>query len=123
MTDAAHVVDLAGVRCLVVGEAWPVIETADGARSLVEAAMSEGARLIAVPANRLGARFFELRTGVAGEILQKMVNYGFKFAVVGDVSSHVAASNAFRDLVIEAERGHDLFFVDDVDALARRLQQ
>ncbi|HXK33270.1 MAG TPA: DUF4180 domain-containing protein [Dehalococcoidia bacterium] len=107
--------------CLVVGEEWPVIETADGARPLIEEAMSEGARLIAVPADRLGAAFFDLRTGVAGEVLQKMVNYGFQFAVVGDVSSHAAASNAFRDLVVEAGRGRDLFFVTELDALTARL--
>ena len=33
-----------------------------------------------------------LRTGVAGEMLQKFINYGVKLAILGDVSDYAAAS-------------------------------
>jgi hypothetical protein len=42
-------------------------------------------------------------------------------AVVGDVSAHTAASEAFRDLVVEADRGTTLLFVADLPALQQRL--
>jgi hypothetical protein len=123
MRDDARetVIELGGVRCLIVDAAGPPVR--DGGRDLIEAAMNEDARLIAVPAARLGNEFFQLRTGVAGEILQKAVNYGYRFAVVGDISAHVAASDALRDFVYESNRGHSILFVQDVDALRARLAE
>lgn len=88
---------------------------------LVEAAMNEGARLVAVEAAAIDPAFFQLRNGVAGEILQKMVNYGYKFAVVGDVSAHVEASTALRDFVVECNRGSQALFVADLEELGARL--
>jgi hypothetical protein len=41
--------------------------------------------------------------------------------VVGDISRHVAASNALRDFVYESNRGRHLWFVDSLDELERRL--
>ncbi len=49
------------------------------------------------------------------------MNYRIRLAIVGDVSRWVAASTAFRDLVVEAERGTDLLFVADMTALGERL--
>jgi hypothetical protein len=92
-----------------------------GGRGLVEAALNAGATLIAVPAGRLDAEFFRLRSGLAGEILQKAANYRLKFAVVGDVSEHAASSDALRDFIVECNRGREIFFVDDLVALERRL--
>jgi len=36
----------------------------------------------------LGDRFFDLKTGYAGEILQKFSNYKMKLAVIGDFSEY-----------------------------------
>ena len=71
--------------------------------------------MVAVPAHRFDDRFFALRTGVAGEIMQKFVNYRMRLAVVGDISAHVAASTALRDLVYESNRGGHIWFVADLD--------
>jgi hypothetical protein len=113
--------EIAGHRCVLFAEDGAVLNGAPGARDLIEAAMSHRARVVAVPVSRLDETFFQLRSGFAGELLQKAVNYRLKLAIVGDVSPHVATSNAFRDLVIESERGHDVFFVSDLTALAERL--
>jgi hypothetical protein len=53
--------------------------------------------------------------------LQKAANYRLKFAVLGDVSAHVCASDALRDFVVECNRGRSIFFVADLPALAERL--
>jgi hypothetical protein len=117
----SSLIELAGMPCLVVDADGPLVRDADGARGLIEEGMEQRARLIAVPVARLDASFFQLRSGLAGDVLQKMVNYGFKFAVLGDVSAYVAASDALRDFVVECNRGNSVFFVDDADALERRL--
>jgi hypothetical protein len=77
----------------------------------------QGARWVAIPVSRLGEEFFQLRTGVAGAILQKFVNYRMGLAVVGDISAYTAASDAFRDLVRESNRGRQCRFVPDLESL------
>jgi len=118
---ADSVIELEGQRCLVADAGGPTLRDANGARDLVEAAMSQRASVIVVPVSRLDPEFFRLASGVAGEVVQKVLNYRRKFAVVGDISAHIAASDAFRDFVVETEHGHDIIFAADMPALAGRL--
>jgi hypothetical protein len=122
MTSADTVHEAAGQRILLLADdGQPVGVPPREARDLIEYAMNEQATIVAVPAHRLDPAFFELRTGMAGELLQKMVNYRLKFAVLGDISEHVAASDALRDFVVECNRGRDVFFEPDLEALENRL--
>lgn len=52
--------------------------------------------------------FFDLKTGIAGEILQKFTNYGFKIAIVGDFSMY--ESKSLRDFIYESNNGGQVFF-------------
>src|SRR5690349_14636708 len=97
----------------------PVAGTQD-ALDLIGAAFSR-ADMVAVPADRFDDRFFTLRTGLAGEIMQKFVNYRLRLVVVGDISAQVAASTALRDLVRESNQGNQVWFVADLDELDARL--
>lgn len=76
---------------------------------------------IVLPTQRLTEDFFRLRTRVAGAVVQKIQQYGFRMAVVGDISEHVAASTALRDFVYESNRGRQLWFVADEAELDERL--
>ena len=75
-----------------------------------------------MPVSRIAPEFFALRTGVAGAVVQKFVNYRLRLVVVGDVSEHVAASTALRDFVRESNRGGQPWFVADEAELAARLR-
>ena len=114
-------IDLASTRCLILDEDSPVVRDASGVRDLIEEALSERARVIAVPVSRLGDAFFDLRTGLAGELLQKCANYRVTLAVIGDVSKFVDASAAFRDLVVEANRSPSVWFLADLPALETKV--
>src|SRR5690349_10022648 len=57
--------------------------------------------------------FFELRSGLAGEILQKIVNYACRLGIVGDFSKYT--SKALRDLIFESNKGNVIIFVNTVD--------
>ncbi|WP_296742664.1 DUF4180 domain-containing protein [Mesorhizobium sp.] len=76
---------------------------------------------VAISTSALPADFFELKTGIAGEWTQKCVNYGIRLAILGDVSRYIARSKAFADFVREANRGGQLWFLDDLEALGARL--
>ncbi|HWT91355.1 MAG TPA: DUF4180 domain-containing protein [Solirubrobacteraceae bacterium] len=97
------------------------LRTGADALGVIYAEAAAGAEWIAVPAARLDPAFFDLRTGVAGEIVQKFVNYQARLAVVGDISGRVAASDALRDFVRESNRGRHVWFVADAEELAARL--
>jgi hypothetical protein len=81
-----------------------------------------GAKIVAIPLSRLGPDFPRLSTGVAGQVLQKLVNYRFQVAILGDVSAPVANSEPLRDFVRESNRGETVWFVDDLAALETKLK-
>ena len=49
--------------------------------------------------------------------------YGARVAIVGDISQRIAASNSLAAFVRESNRGHDLWFVEDLQTLANRLAE
>lgn len=114
------VVERRGVPVLVCGADGPPLASTQDALDLIGAAFSR-ADVVAVPVARLDGRFFTLRTGLAGEIMQKLTNYRVRLAVVGDISAHLAASAALRDLVRESNRGSQIWFVADLDELDTHL--
>lgn len=52
--------------------------------------------------------FFDLKTRLAGEILQKFINYRMKVAFIGDFS--VYSSKSLQDFIFECNNGNDIFF-------------
>lgn len=115
------VIELNGVRILEASPEGPALGSEQDALDLLGEAYGTEATLIAVPARRLHEDFLTLRTGMAGAFLQKMQNYGFRFAVVGDISAAVAGSKALHDFVYESNGIGRVLFVADRDELARRL--
>ena len=111
-----QVVERAGVPVLVVGADGPVISGTQDALDVIGSAFSR-ADVVAIPVSRLAEQFFQLRTGLAGEIMQKFTNYRIRLAVVGDISAQVAASSALRDLVFESNRGSQIWFVPTIEDL------
>ncbi len=99
----------------------PLIAGDHGAADLIGDAFGSGATMIAIPLDRLGLDFLKLSTRVAGELLQKLVNYRFQVAILGDVSAAVATSDALRDFVVESNRGETVWFLPDLAALEARL--
>ena len=57
--------------------------------------------------------FFILSKGLAGEILQKFINYQTKFAIYGDYSMYT--SKPLKDFIYESNKGKDIFFVSNED--------
>lgn len=79
-----------------------------------------GGRLL-LDEEELGAEFFDLSTGVAGELMQKLVNYGQTLAVV--VQHMDQHSQSFQDLVLEHQHHPTIRFFTSKDAAAAWLTQ
>lgn len=75
--------------------------------------------LIAIPKSAVTEAFFVLSNGIAGDILQKFVNYRTKLAIIGDYSGYT--SKALRDFIYESNNGVHIFFVADEDEAVEKL--
>lgn len=68
-----------------------------------------GAARIAIDKSLICEEFFILSSGLAGEVLQKFINYHVKAAIYGDYARYT--SKPLRDFIYESNNGHDFFFV------------
>ncbi|MEW5855084.1 MAG: DUF4180 domain-containing protein [Myxococcota bacterium] len=107
-----------GYPALVLQEAGPPIRTPSDASDVVAEALGAGVELVVIPRSRLSEAFFDLRSGLAGDVTQKFVNYRIRLIVVGDIDAELAASKALRDYVREANRGRHISFVRTLDEVA-----
>lgn len=119
MADGIQIIG--GVRVLTVSTEGTPIATRREVTDLIAAAWGEHADMVAIPTARQGAGFFDLRTGVAGEMLQMCVTYGTRVTFVGAIPDDVAGSKALRDFIHESNQGRSVWFVADIAELDRRL--
>ncbi len=119
MPDTLHL--LAGTPVLVCAPDGAPVRDERDATDLIGEGYGLGAAWVVLPATRLTDDFFRLRTGIAGGIVQKFVNYRLGLAIIGDVAHHVDASTALRDFLRESNRGTQLWFLPDLEALRTRL--
>lgn len=78
-----------------------------------------GATKIVLDKSAVCEDFFILSSGLAGEILQKFINYQVKLAVVGNYSHYT--SKPLRDFIYESNNGKDFFFVETMDEAVKKL--
>jgi hypothetical protein len=97
------------------------LRTDRDAVELIGEALEAGAGMVVIPVERLDEDFLRLRTGVAGEFIQKFVTYGVRLAIIGDISVSLSESSALRDFVYEANRGRHVWFPANQDEFDRRL--
>lgn len=90
----------------------------DALTIMEEAAVYNTANIILHQEN-IAPEFFDLKSGLAGAVLQKFVNYHMRVAIVGDFTS--VSSTSLRAFIVESNRGSQVFFVESVDAALQKL--
>jgi len=85
--------------------------------AVATACIESGSRALLVDAPTLPPEFFDLSSGVAGELLHRLTLYGIRMAgVVADPSVH---SDAFQSFHLETNRGSQVrFFPTRAEAVA-----
>jgi hypothetical protein len=101
----------------VIDDDIMIKETQDAVDLLGESG-SHNCRMIIIYEKNLNPDFFDLRTGFAGEILQKFSNYNVKLAIVGDLSKY--SSQSLKDFIIESNRGKLIFFTDNLNTALKK---
>lgn len=73
----------------------------------------QGAGAMIIKEENITPTFFDLKTGIAGEILQKFSNYNFKLAIVGNFLKY--ESKSLRDFIYESNKAGRINFVNSMD--------
>lgn len=109
-----------GIACAVVNSNEIVITDAQSALDvLMSAKYDVGTKNIVIDKKLITEDFFILSKGLAGEVLQKYVNYGGRIAIYGDYSHYT--SKPLKDFIYESNKGKDVFFVATQDKAVEML--
>jgi hypothetical protein len=105
----------------VIHSDTPLITDSQSALDLIASIGHEhGLAKIAIDKTAVSEDFFKLSTGLAGEVVQKFVNYRCRLAIVGDFSGYT--SKPLRDYIYECNNGKCLCFVADEDEALLKLR-
>ena len=89
----------------------------EDANDLLGNAYYQGFDGMIISADKISPRFFDLKTRLAGEILQKFSTFQMRLAIVGDFS--VFPSESLKSFIYESNRGGLIHFSPTtVDAVA-----
>lgn len=114
MTDEANI-------AVVSSEERIIVDTNSALDLIMTVQYETGADRIAIDKNAVSEEFFILSTGIAGEILQKFINYHIKAAIFGDYSKYT--SKPLKDFIYESNHGRDFFFVATREEAVDRLKE
>ncbi len=112
-----------GVVCAIVESTTVVITDVESALDvLMSAKYDAGTKNIVMDKKLITEDFFILSRGLAGEILQKYINYGGRIAIWGDYSGYT--SKPLKDFIYESNKGKDVFFAaTEEEAIAMLTRQ
>ena len=104
---------------VVTGEEKVITDAQSALDLIITARYETGTNLIAVDKEAITEDFFVLSRGLAGEVLQKFINYQAKIAIFGDFSQYT--SKPLKDFIYESNKGQDIFFVSTKTEAVERL--
>jgi len=90
-----------------------LIQTAEDGAQLLADLYYQGFDLIILKAEQLNPSFFDLKSGLAGEILQKCSNFRIRLSITGDFT--LFNSSSLHDFIFESNKGKLVNFVDSTD--------
>jgi hypothetical protein len=109
-----------GRRIAVVTAEGKLLESVRDALDLMATVRYEtGCERVVLYQEAVAEAFFILSTRLAGEILQKFVNYHMKLAVIGDYCGYT--SKPLKDFIRESNAGNDVFFVATLEEALEKL--
>ena len=107
------------IVALITGNAKIITDTQSALDLIMTVKYEAKTALIAIDKACISDEFFILSNGLAGEILQKFVNYNVKIAIFGDYTKH--KSKPLKDFIYESNSGRDIFFTNTKNEAIEKL--
>ena len=95
-------------------------ETQDALDLLGESSYLNSHKII-IKEDQVTPAFFELKSGIAGDILQKFSTYNVQLAIVGDFSKY--NSKSLRDFIFESNKYGRINFVSSFEEAKEKLSR
>ena len=105
---------------ILTGPGKQIIDAKSALDLAITVKYETGAAKIAIDKEAITDEFFILSSGLAGEILQKFVNYQIQAAIYGDFSHYT--SKPLLDFIRESNRGGHFFFVPTQEEALQKLR-
>jgi len=96
-----------------------IIEKAEDGLDLLGTLYYQGFDRIIIHEKNITPAFFDLKNGMAGEVLQKFSNYRVRLAIVGDFSPYT--SKSITDFMYESNNGKQINFLGSVEEALGKL--
>src|SRR5690606_4953028 len=96
-----------------------VLKTLEDGLDLLGNVYYQGFDKVILHQQNMSPDFFDLKTGIAGEVLQKFAQYRMPLAIVGDFSN--VNSKSLKDFIYESNQGKHVNFVDTTAEAVTRL--
>ena len=96
-----------------------IIRTNEDGLDLLGNLYYQGFDRIIVYEKNIAPAFFDLKNGMAGEILQKFSNYRVRLAIVGDFSAYTGKS--ITDFIYESNNGKQVNFLKSLEEALGKL--
>jgi len=84
-------------------------------QDFLDIAANSPSRNIIIHKENIIPEFFDLRTKIAGEILQKASNYRIRIGIVGDFKD--ITSKSLKDFIYESNKTKEILFKENVEEI------
>lgn len=111
LVNGIRIAEIESEKCLIK-------DLQDALDIMAECSYQDSGNII-IHEKNLTPGFFDLKTGIAGEILQKFSTYDLRLAIVGDYSGY--SSKSLRDFIFESNKYGRINFVHSIEEARDRL--
>lgn len=107
------------IKIAEIISAETLIQTPEDGLDLLGNVYYQGFDRMIVHEKNITSDFFDLKTGLAGELLQKFSNYRMRLAIVGDFTPYTAKS--IKDFIVESNKTGQINFVHSTAEALKKL--
>lgn len=101
--------EIAGVKIAEIVSEEVILNTVEDGLNILGDLYYGGFDKIIIYEKNISPEFFDLKTRIAGDILQKFTQYGMPLIIVGEFSKF--NSKSLNDFIFESNRGRQVKFV------------
>ncbi|WKY48409.1 DUF4180 domain-containing protein [Eubacteriaceae bacterium ES3] len=108
-----NIINHNGQKIAIVDPNIQIKDTQDAMDLMATAQYNGGSGTLIIHKECFTEDFFDLKTRLAGELLQKFATYRIRLAIIGDFSQY--QSKALHDFIYECNQGRQILWTNSVD--------